>query len=258
MMSFTPRSLRIPSHVALWIALAVQAGAINAGGFITCHSFVSHVTGVGTQIGLQLAARNLLTAFELLMVPVSFVGGAMISGLLIDRRRAQGKRPLYSQAMGLIFALLASVAILGHFGYFGEFGEPMVLGRDVLLLSILCFTCGLQNAAISSATRGAIRTTHLTGTLTDLGVNAIKLIYLPRVSKERYRELLINRIRMGTFFAFTLGSALAAIVFTRFEYKGFVLPAMTSLAFFLISRQHEREANRSLVHRTLQAARQAS
>jgi uncharacterized membrane protein YoaK (UPF0700 family) len=235
MLAFTSKSFRNPKHVALWLSLAFQAGAINAGGWITCHSFVSHVTGVGTQIGMHIGQQNLLTAYELLAAPVSFILGAVASGFLIDRPRALGKKPRYVTAMFIIFGLLAFVFGEGLYGEFGEFGEPLLLGRDVLLLSVLSFVCGLQNASVTSATRGAIRTTHLTGISTDLGLNWVKVLYLPRFSRERYRELLINRVRLGTFVSFSLGSALGALVFLRYHYLGFALPASTALALLGIS-----------------------
>src|SRR6185295_11610107 len=109
MFDFSPHSFQTTYHRALWYGLAFQAGAINAGGFLSTHSFVSHITGVGTSVGVEVASHNLLTALELLTIPLSFLFGAMVSSYLIDRRKALGKSPLYVPVMGLIWLLLSMV-----------------------------------------------------------------------------------------------------------------------------------------------------
>ena len=49
----------------LWLSLAFQGGFMNAGGFLACHRFVSHVTGYGTHVGVALGREEYLGAFEM-------------------------------------------------------------------------------------------------------------------------------------------------------------------------------------------------
>ncbi|MEO5969897.1 MAG: YoaK family protein [Bdellovibrionia bacterium] len=235
MIQFNENSFRNRKHVFCWFGFAFQAGAINAGGFLACHSFVSHVTGIGTQIGIQLGLGEILAAIELLSVPFSFLAGAVVSALLIDRRQLLHKPPKYLTALVIISVLLGTALILGYYGLFGAFGEPFERGRDVILVSLLCAACGLQNASMVSATRGQIRTTHLTGTLTDFGVALIRVKYLRRFSKEKYRQVLVNRIRLGTLLFFSTGSALSSVICAKYEYMGFALPFLTSLLLLAVS-----------------------
>ena len=72
----------------------------------------------------------------------------------------------------IVAMILTGIAVAGHAGAFGRFGgihaaEP----PPVALLSLLAFAMGLQNAAVASATGMAVRTTHLTGPATDLGIH---------------------------------------------------------------------------------------
>ncbi len=231
-MVFSDDSFRNRAHALCWYGFAFQAGAINAGGFLACHSFVSHVTGIGTMVGIRLAKGETTGALELLIIPVSFLLGVLISAFLTDRRRMLGKSPAHLTAMGIIPLLLGFVLIGGHYGLFGIFGEPFVFGRDILLVSMLCMTCGLQNAYIASATRGQIRITHMTGVITDFGLTLVRIRYLRRFSKDRYREILTNRIRFWIFCFFSTGSALSSILFIKYEYAGFALPYATSLILF--------------------------
>jgi uncharacterized membrane protein YoaK (UPF0700 family) len=235
MIDFTANSFRNTKHVLCWYGLAFQSGAVNAGGFLACQSFVSHVTGVGTTIGIQVASGHFVAALELLAIPIAYFAGALFSALLIDQKKALGKEPSYVAAMGIIALLYLYILIAGSLGLLGEFGEPFELYGDIALVAALCIACGLQNAAITSATNGTIRTTHLTGIVTDFGINLIKVKHLKSHTKEKYRQSSINKIRLGTFLSFSAGSALSTSLFLKFKYFGFIVPSVTSTVFFIIS-----------------------
>src|SRR3954469_18436639 len=83
------------ANVGVWMTLAFQAGVLNMGGLLACHSFVSHVTGFATLFGLELSKGNLETSSGLLLVPLFFLIGAMISGFLIDLRLKMHLKPRY-------------------------------------------------------------------------------------------------------------------------------------------------------------------
>jgi|688.fasta_scaffold153269_2 uncharacterized membrane protein YoaK (UPF0700 family) len=223
------KKILLKENVFLWILLAFQAGFINAGGFLACHRFVSHVTGYGTQVGLKFSEGSFWVALEMILAPLSFILGASFSAYLIDRRIFQGKEPRVRTSLVTQSALLFIVFVFGEAGFFGEFGEPLVLQRDFELLFTLCFICGMQNATFTCLTNGQIRTTHMTGLSTDLGMNLVRIPYLPVDEQEKKYQKQMNWLRFYTFMSFMLGSAIAAIVFDRIGYHGFILPALSSL-----------------------------
>ncbi|NBT58095.1 DUF1275 domain-containing protein [bacterium] len=216
-------------NVLLWGLLAFQAGFINAGGFIACHRFVSHVTGYGTHIGLSFAQEGFWLSLEMMVAPLSFIAGAAFSAFLIDRPFFQQKRVLVGPALFIQSALLFLVFILGEWGFFGDFGEPLVLQRDFILLFTLCFICGAQNATFACLTNGQIRTTHMTGLSTDLGMNLIRIPFLPVSDKEKLYQRNLNWLRVYIFSCFMIGSGISAYVFSHLGYHGFIIPALTSL-----------------------------
>jgi uncharacterized membrane protein YoaK (UPF0700 family) len=232
------------SYVGFWFALAFQAGFANAGGFLACHRFVSHMTGFGTQMGVSMAHSEYFLAFEMLSAPLSFIAGAMVSAFFVDRRMALGKRPAYLTVMGIVSTVFLAVTWGGISGFFGEFGEPLLLSRDFGLLSLLCFACGMQNACFASLTLGQIRTTHLTGITTDMGTTWVKLRYMDPEAIETKRLRRVNAIRMGTFASFSVGSMIAAILFNHLGYRGFAVVVCFSVGIWAALALRQRKADR--------------
>ncbi len=127
----------------------------------------------------------------MLTVPSFFIGGAMLSAYFVDRRIQTGKKPLYPVVMFLILLLTLGVFIGGNAGFFGEFGAPIVQ-KDYILLAALCMACGLQNATVTSAFGAIIRTSHLTGITTDLGIGVVRVLTHSHEIQPRTNEIRAN------------------------------------------------------------------
>lgn len=215
--------------VAHWLMLGFNAGCINAGGFLATGRFVTHVTGFATLFGVDLLHGHLAASVRILSVPLFFLAGAMIAGLMTDRRIHRKEEPRYDLVMALCAACLALAAVAGEFERFGAFGGAARIEETYLLLALLCMASGLQNGAITSSSGSSVRTTHLTGLTTDLGLGIARLLTLsPR--QEAFRaERLASGLRAGTILAFIAGSAAGAALFLSAGYRGFLLPAAVAL-----------------------------
>lgn len=219
----------------IWCSLAFQAGAINAGGFLACQKFVSHITGFATMFGAELATGAWTTALGLLSVPIFFILGGVISALFIDRRISAHRRPQYTQVIFLVGLLLTLVAVLGSTNNFSNFGSFIDFNEDYEFLALLCLACGMQNAAVTSASGAVIRTTHLTGISTDLSIGLVR-IFSGHLSTDAQRlELRKAHIRLSLIASFITGSVIGALFFLRFEYLGFLLPALLSLILTVLA-----------------------
>lgn len=218
-----------PLNLSIWFSMAFQAGAINVGGFLACHKTVTHVTGFATYFGAEISQGNFIKALGFLAVPSFFLIGTMLSAFFIDRRISLDKQPRYYLIFAIITTLMLFVAIGGELNFFGDFGESLSFSKDYLLLAILCLSSGIQNACITSASDSVVRTTHLTGLTTDLGIGLMRMISGRRSETLLTAEAKANFIRIGIIFFFILGSALAAFGFFHFGYVAFVIPAFISM-----------------------------
>lgn len=223
-----------PTNVGIWMTMAFQAGLLNMGGFMACHRFVSHVTGFATFFGYELNQAEYHNAYGMLAVPLFFLLGCMLSGQLVDIRLKQHKRPKYYITFGVIFFLVLLVLSAGLLGYFGPFGEPVRGLRDYTLLALLCLVCGIQNATVTTVSKSVIRTTHLTGITTDLGIGLVRLLHRHDLPAEAEKERKAVFMRLGIISFFVFGSIVGGFVFTRWHYAGFLIPALTSGSLFLL------------------------
>ncbi len=219
--------------LAHWFLLAAGAGMVNTGGFLACRRFVSHLTGFATMHGVGLAEAHWGDAASMALVPLYFLLGCMFSAWVVDRRIQKGQSPLYVLPLAVIAGLLGVVTLMGCQGLFGPFGH-YDLKANHLLLAILCLACGIQNAVVSTATGLILRSTHLTGTTTDLGTGLVRCLWMARNSPERRLEARFNAMRAGQIAAFILGASIGAYVFPHWHFAAFAMPGGIALVAAVI------------------------
>lgn len=205
--------------------LAFAGGGVNAGALLACQRFVSHVTGTATRIGIDAGRPILFLDYALVLV--CFLVGAMTSVLAIQGRRARGKEPLWALPLVLVAVVLLLASFLGWRGTFGPFGSTVETRGDFFLLSILSFAMGLQNATVSTSTGLAIRTTHMTGPTSDLGVHLATAYF--EQGESRRAALRGAGLRGLKLVSFIAGGVAAIPLASRFEYFCFAAPAMAVL-----------------------------
>lgn len=218
-----------------WFLLCFISGSVNAGGVMACHRFVTHVTGFATLAGIDLVKQNWHSALGLLSVPLYFLLGTVISAFFIDRRIHQGQTPHFAWVMALVSLCLGGVGVAGMLGYFGPFGGVVLIKQNYFLMVVLCLASGLQNAAITTASRYTVRTTHLTGTLTDFGIGLVRAFFRDNDEKRQQRAIRNNWLRLGNIVGFMIGSGVGALIFWHIQYVGFFVPA--ALAAFAVFQE---------------------
>lgn len=212
----------------LGYALAFVAGAANAGAFLAVGMYTSHMTGIVSSLADHLALGEVALALAAVSAVFMFLLGAMTSAIMINfaRRRAlrsQFALPLLLEAgLFLLFGLLGSTV-----ARFEGFFVPAAV-------MLLCFTMGLQNAVITKISGSVVRTTHLTGIITDLGIELGKLIYWNRHHDPVAGRVVADRDRMrtlgGLVLAFLIGGVIGALGFKRFGFLTTIPIAMILLA----------------------------
>lgn len=222
----TETTQRTVRHLGL--ALAVVAGAANAGAYLAVKRYTSHMTGIVSSIADNLVLGEFVLVLGAVGAVVAFLLGAMTSAVMINFGRRRQARSQFALPL-LLEALL--------FLLFGLMGATLA-DVDGLFVSatvaLLCFMMGLQNAVITKISGAVVRTTHLTGIITDLGIEMGKLVYWNRTPSDQAAPVLADRARMATLaslmVAFLGGGILGAFGFKHFGYLA-TLPLAGILVF---------------------------
>jgi uncharacterized membrane protein YoaK (UPF0700 family) len=119
--------------------------------------------------------------------------------------------------------VLVGVAVAGARGLFEPFDSAVETTSDFVLLSLLSLSMGLQNASVSSATGMVVRTTHLTGAATDLGIHLASACFAE--GERRRTSARHAALRAGKITAFAAGGALALPLGGRLAYGAFFVAA---------------------------------
>jgi uncharacterized membrane protein YoaK (UPF0700 family) len=223
----TPDTIFSARHTPSWLLLAGASGLVNGLAFLACEQYVTHVTGTATRLGLEWPHAGI--AAEYAVVVLSFIVGAMASVLALQVRAFRGRRPLWATPLVAVAMILVVVALAGPTGTFGAFGGAHTTDPPpFVLLSLLAFAMGLQNAAVATSTGLAVRTTHLTGPATDLGIHLGVAFFVD--GEERKAALRGAALRGGKVVAFVAGAGLALPLAWVAGYLAFLVPAVGVLA----------------------------
>lgn len=199
-------------NARLGALLAFVAGAVNAGGFFAVGMYTSHMTGIVSGI----ADNSVIGASSLVLSGLCFVAafiiGATTTTLLIKWGHREARRSVYALPLFVEGMFIASL---------GAFDVSLTNNAEVKILGItllLCFLMGMQNAIITKISRAEIRTTHMTGVLTDIGISIGRILWSSTHRKLEESALARIKILASIFVSFVVGGFVGAL---GFKYVGF-------------------------------------
>lgn len=199
--------MRLPRWV--WVGavtLACVAGMVNVIGYLGFeHQAVSHLTGTTSLLGAALAGGDWRAVRHLWAILIAFSLGAMVSGLIVqDSTLRLGRR--YGVALTVEALLLAA-------------SVPLFMKQQLNGALLAAMACGLQNAMVTTYSGAVVRTTHLSGMFTDLGIglgHALRGMPLP------VRRLMLSALIISGFLA---GGIVGAWLFRALHYRALLIPA---------------------------------
>ncbi|MEZ5690094.1 MAG: YoaK family protein [Rickettsiales bacterium] len=207
----------------LGIILAFIAGTVNAGGFLAVGYYTSHMSGIVSSIADFIAIERFNLAGSALLFLLSFILGATTSSIIMSFAKERNLTSKFALPLMLeAFLLMLFGSIVSNYFNFVSLSVN-------LTISLLCFIMGLQNAIITRVSNARIRTTHVTGIATDIGIESGRYIYCIFSEKKDstfnsenfmlYISLLISFLGGGICGAFS------------FKYFGFI--TVLPLSFIL-------------------------
>lgn len=201
------RSVRVDAGLAA--ILAAVAGAINTAGFVAAGYYSANMTGNVSFLSEYLVVGDWTLAGMFALIVLAFIAGAFVSGMMINAGRRRKIRAIYALSVTVEGVLLLVLGLGGV--VFPAFGQ------SAALIVGMSFAMGLQNAAATRISNARVRTTHVSGMATDIGLELSSILdaLRGRLSRE---DLGANAARLAlhalTVTAFLLGGVLGVIFYS--------------------------------------------
>jgi uncharacterized membrane protein YoaK (UPF0700 family) len=181
------------------------------------------MTGLTASVADHLVLGGTAIVLTGLLGIVTFVAGAAACAVLFNWGRRRELRGRYAN----VLVLEALLVLL--FGLLAE--EFAWRHRDLVFVAVLCFTMGMQNAIITKISGAQIRTTHVTGMITDIGIELGKLTYRSRRAGEPPVRADLGKLGMlaALVALFFIGGMLGAAGYLAIGFPVLVAPALVLL-----------------------------
>ncbi len=199
--------------------LSFIAGLVNICGVLALGVLTTNVTGHFAYFAEGIVKEKDLSGIYFLFYILAFLLGSFVSSFLTEYFTNKGSNAPHNAAMFVEILLLSVLGVWGDIFLVNGVSIP-------LLACILLFAMGLQNSLVSKISNSAVRTTHLTGLFTDLGIELSQLFFY-KEEGQRKRLLRSIGLRGGIIAFFFLGCVVGGLLFVKIKFRILILAALT-------------------------------
>ncbi len=196
--------------------LSFVAGLVNVAGFLAVQKLTTNVTGHFAFFVDEFFKLDFAEAFHYSIFVLFFFFGSFCSSFMIELVSKINVRIIYRLPILLESFILLAVAF---------WGQSLIVNSPNILAYSLLFAMGLQNSLVTTISNATVRTTHLTGLFTDLGIELSQLFFYK--SKEQREKLFSSiKLRIIIIFFFFLGGFLSGIFYSFIQLYVLIIGAI--------------------------------
>jgi len=208
----------------LALVLATTAGILNAMALGAFGIFPSHMSGNTSQLSSEVSNTDLSDVLFLAAMIGAFVIGSVTSRLLAISGLKNNIRTIYSIILLLEGILLVLVSLFETYYY--------SYGNSHEIIIFLGFLMGVHNSTSTQLSSGRVRSTHITGTLTDIGI-ALASVMASLLRRDPSKQVKVQRSQLITHLvtlsSFLIGGIAGLLLFKQFGYN-----SMVAVGIFLV------------------------
>ncbi|TRX16479.1 YoaK family protein [Flavobacterium franklandianum] len=205
----------------LAILLSFVAGLVNITGVLALKTLTTNVTGHFAFFAEEIMRHDYATAITFFLFTIFFLLGSFLSSLL--QELISLKNPDWSH----IFPITLEMVILIAIGFFGTTTGLFTLDGKLTAFFML-LSMGIQNSLVTNISNATVRTTHLTGLFTDLGIELSQLFFYKKLEEvKKLKTSIFLRLSIITFFF--LGCFSGGIIYQFLEIKTLFVAAFVLL-----------------------------
>lgn len=200
-------------NLRLAALLSFIAGLVNVCGVLSVKVLTTNVTGHFAFFSEEIANKQYTQALIFLLYIFSFLVGSFISNVLIEIVAKINPRVSHAAPM------LIEIVVLMVIGFFGQ-----KIANGQLIACLLLFIMGMQNSLVTQVSQATVRTTHLTGLFTDLGIELSQLFFYKEM-EQQYKLRKSIYLRLTIIFCFFIGCVLGGFAYKVFVFKTLLIAA---------------------------------
>ncbi len=203
---FTHQGKRRTTRHNLQIAslLSFVAGIVSTAGFFAVSTLTTNVTGHFAFLIDEIFKLNFWQGFVYFLYVFSFFIGSFASSFLVEMISRKNMKFVYIIPTAIECVILFAIAL---------FGKYLIAQNPNLLACCLLFAMGLQNSLVTSISNSIVRTTHLTGLFTDLGIELSQLFFY-REKESRTKLIASIKLRVIIICFFFIGGIIGAVFYS--------------------------------------------
>ncbi len=208
-------SRTLGDNIRLGTLTAFTAGTINIASLLIFLSFTSNVTGHYAIFAAEISKGNWSqVAVVGGWIFLFFFGGFVSNFIVINFNR---KSKYFAHAMPIVLEIVCLMFV----GVYGQLYYQQTLGETEALVALMLFATGLQNGLTASISNFSVKTTHLTGTTTDLGI----LFSMFTQKKFRSNPELTARAKllMSIMISYVMGAIFSGLTYYHLEFRVFYI-----------------------------------
>ena len=203
------KSRTLKHNLRIATILSFVAGIVNVTGFLAFTQLTTNVTGHFALFISDVANFEVWKGTVYFLYIFSFLFGSFLSSFLIEKFKENRKLNVFVLPTIIECLILLSIAIISNTG---EIKYP-----DLIVCSLL-FAMGLQNSFVTKISNAIVRTTHLTGLFTDLGIELSQLFF-PESHPNREKIKATIKLRIYIICFFFLGGIVGGFLYSRLDFK---------------------------------------
>lgn len=199
------KSRTVKHNIRIAILLSFVAGIVNVVGFLKYGQLTTNVTGHFAYFMNDLAHSRMVEGLVYFLYILSFFLGSICSALLIEMLQRNKKFNVFIVPVMVESLVLSLIPLLE---YYWKTKNPGYL------ICLMLFAMGLQNSFVTRISNAVVRTTHLTGLFTDLGIDIVQL-FSKKESKESTFLKSNIKLRLSIIFSFFIGGLTSGYLYSE-------------------------------------------
>lgn len=208
-------------NLRLATLLSFVAGIVNVSGVLAVKTLTTNVTGHFAYFAEELLLHNYSAALTFFVFTIFFLFGSFTSSFLSEYMLIIS--PKFSHVVPISIEILVLLSI----GILGSQSDLTNISGKLIAFSML-FAMGIQNSLVTKISQSTVRTTHLTGLFTDLGIELSQLFFYKKEEETKKLKTSIY-LRLSIIIFFFVGCVSGGFIYQKIEMKTLIVAA-----FFLI------------------------